>query len=246
MAGPAQTSLSFASHRNPEPVAVADRAKVLADPGFGRVFTDHMAVIRYTEGKGWHSAEVTARKPLMLDPASAVLHYAQEIFEGLKAYKLADGSMAMFRPDANARRFQHSAAASPCRSCRRSCSSSSIRQARRHRPRLVPDRRGRLALHPSVHVRQRGVPRRQAVVGISLSRDRLAGRRLLQERRAGGFDLGVAELHARRTGRHGCGQVRRQLRHEPRARRPRRPSTAAIRSCSSTRPSTNGSRNSAA
>jgi branched-chain amino acid aminotransferase len=88
---------------------VAERAKILADPGFGRAFTDHMAVIRYSEGQGWHSAAITARKPLMLDPAAAVLHYAQEIFEGLKAYKLADGSLAMFRPDANARRFQKSA-----------------------------------------------------------------------------------------------------------------------------------------
>jgi branched-chain amino acid aminotransferase len=108
---PAKTAsaLPFAIHRNTQPVPVADRAKVLADPGFGRAFTDHMAVIKYSEGRGWHSAEITARKPLLLDPASAVLHYAQEIFEGLKAYRLADGSLAMFRPDANARRFQQSA-----------------------------------------------------------------------------------------------------------------------------------------
>ena len=101
--------LSFALERNEKPVAVAERAKLLADPGFGRVFTDHMAVVRYSEGKGWHDAKITARKPLMLDPAAAVLHYAQEIFEGLKAYKRADGTMAMFRPDANARRFNASA-----------------------------------------------------------------------------------------------------------------------------------------
>ncbi|HEX4891747.1 MAG TPA: branched chain amino acid aminotransferase, partial [Hyphomicrobiaceae bacterium] len=100
---------SFVVERNAQAVPAAERAKLLADPGFGRVFTDHMAVIRYTEGTGWHDAKVTARKPLTLDPASAVLHYAQEIFEGLKAYRLADGSMAMFRPDANARRFQQSA-----------------------------------------------------------------------------------------------------------------------------------------
>jgi branched-chain amino acid aminotransferase len=104
-----KSPLSFAISRHPQPVAVTDRTKLLADPGFGRVFTDHMAVIRYTEGKGWHSAEICPRKPLMLDPASAVLHYAQEIFEGLKAYRHADGSLAMFRPDANARRFQQSA-----------------------------------------------------------------------------------------------------------------------------------------
>jgi branched-chain amino acid aminotransferase len=101
--------LSFAIERNAAPVAVANRANLLKDPGFGRVFTDHMAIVKYSEGKGWHDAKITARKPLMLDPASAVLHYAQEVFEGLKAYKLADGSMALFRPDANARRLNASA-----------------------------------------------------------------------------------------------------------------------------------------
>lgn len=100
---------TFALERNAQPVAVAERAKLLADPGFGRVFTDHMAVVRYSEGKGWYDARITARKPISLDPAAAVLHYAQEIFEGLKAYRLADGAMAMFRPDANARRFNASA-----------------------------------------------------------------------------------------------------------------------------------------
>lgn len=99
---------SFLIERSSESVSVAERNRIVADPGFGRVFTDHMAMIRYSEGKGWHDARITARKPLLLDPASAVLHYAQEIFEGLKAYRLADGSMAMFRPDANARRFRES------------------------------------------------------------------------------------------------------------------------------------------
>ena len=100
---------SFKLERNAEPVAVAERNRLLADPGFGRVFTDHMALIRYTEGKGWHDPKITARKPLTLDPAVAVLHYAQEVFEGLKAYRLADGTMALFRPEANARRFAKSA-----------------------------------------------------------------------------------------------------------------------------------------
>ena len=106
---PSDQTPSFVIERNAQPVAAAERAKLLADPGFGRVFSDHMAMIRYSEGKGWHDARITARKPLSLDPASAVLHYAQEIFEGLKAYRLADGSNALFRPDANARRFNASA-----------------------------------------------------------------------------------------------------------------------------------------
>ncbi|MGU0068257.1 branched-chain amino acid aminotransferase, partial [Klebsiella pneumoniae] len=94
---------------NPSPVAANERTARLVDPGFGRVFTDHMALIRYTEGRGWHDAQITARAPLTVDPSTAVLHYAQEIFEGLKAYRLDDGDVALFRADANARRFRDSA-----------------------------------------------------------------------------------------------------------------------------------------
>lgn len=106
----AQTgTLPFVIEPCSDPVDARERSSRIADPGFGRVFTDHMVMIRYTEGQGWHDARVTARKPLTLDPASSVLHYAQEIFEGLKAYRLDDGTMALFRPDANARRFRDSA-----------------------------------------------------------------------------------------------------------------------------------------
>ena len=91
------------------PVAAAERAARLVDPGFGRVFTDHMAVMRFSDERGWHSAHVGARTAVQMDPASSVLHYAQEIFEGMKAYRLADGGTALFRPEANARRFQDSA-----------------------------------------------------------------------------------------------------------------------------------------
>jgi branched-chain amino acid aminotransferase len=90
------------------PVPAEERARLLADPGFGRVFTDHMVIIEYDENEGWHDARLTARHPLTMDPASPVLHYAQEIFEGLKAYRRPDGA-ALFRPDANARRFAKSA-----------------------------------------------------------------------------------------------------------------------------------------
>ena len=92
-----------------KPVPAAERARLLADPGFGRVFTDHMAIIEYDEKDGWHDARVTAREPFMLDPASPVLHYAQEIFEGMKAYRRPGGGAALFRPEANARRFAKSA-----------------------------------------------------------------------------------------------------------------------------------------
>ena len=68
-----------------------------------------MVTIRYHEGQGWHDARIEPRAPIPMDPAAAVLHYAQEIFEGLKAYRTADGGATLFRPEANARRFQSSA-----------------------------------------------------------------------------------------------------------------------------------------
>lgn len=100
---------AFARDPHPSPVPASERDGMLVDPGFGRVFTDHMAIVRYTEGQGWHDAKITARGPIAMDPATAVLHYAQEIFEGLKAYHLPDGGAALFRPEMNARRFNESA-----------------------------------------------------------------------------------------------------------------------------------------
>ena len=100
---------AFTTVPHSTPTSPEDRAALMADPGFGRVFTDHMVTIRYTEGQGWHDAVLGPRQPIPLDPAAAVLHYAQEIFEGLKAYRLPDGSVASFRPEANAARFNLSA-----------------------------------------------------------------------------------------------------------------------------------------
>lgn len=105
----ADTAATFTRRAHPAPVSAADRDAAIANPGFGTVFTDHMASIDWSDGRGWHSATIGPREKLSLDPATAVLHYAQEIFEGLKAYKLADGSMALFRPEENARRFNASA-----------------------------------------------------------------------------------------------------------------------------------------
>ena len=105
-----KTAFAFSRHPTDRPVPADVRAGLLKDPGFGKVFSDHMVTIRWTQGRGWHDAEVRARAPIQLDPAAAVLHYGQEIFEGLKAYNLSDGSIALFRPEQNARRFQLSAA----------------------------------------------------------------------------------------------------------------------------------------
>ena len=101
--------IAFAHQTHPSPKAADVRAQILANPGFGTAFSDHMVQVTYDEGKGWHSAEVVPYGPIPLDPAAAVLHYAQEIFEGLKAYRLADGGIALFRPEANAARFNASA-----------------------------------------------------------------------------------------------------------------------------------------
>src|SRR5262245_61481640 len=90
--------LEFARQANPAPTPPEKRAAILRDPGFGRAFTDHMVTIRYSDGKGWHDAKVGPRGPISMDPAAAVLHYSQEIFEGLKAYRTADGGVVMFRP----------------------------------------------------------------------------------------------------------------------------------------------------
>ncbi len=74
--------------------------------GFGHIFTDHMFIMDYDEGQGWHDARIVPYQPLVLDPSALVFHYAQECFEGLKAYRCADGSVQLFRPDKNAERMQ--------------------------------------------------------------------------------------------------------------------------------------------
>jgi branched-chain amino acid aminotransferase len=101
--------MAFRVSRNPQPVAAQQRAEILARPGFGRYFTDHMVRIEWTEDAGWAEGEVVPYGSLTVDPASMSLHYGQLIFEGLKAYRQPDGSIASFRPDANAARFRRSA-----------------------------------------------------------------------------------------------------------------------------------------
>ena len=108
-AGVKAMNLTFEIQPAANPTPETERAAKLKDPGFGRVFTDHMALVRYNQAKGWHDARVESRANFPLDPATAVLHYAQEIFEGLKAYHRDDGGVNLFRPDANARRFRNSA-----------------------------------------------------------------------------------------------------------------------------------------
>ncbi|MDD2309537.1 MAG: branched-chain amino acid aminotransferase [Desulfuromonadaceae bacterium] len=77
--------------------------------GFGKYFADRMLLVEWKEGQGWCDARIQPHAPFVLDPSCMVFHYAQEIFEGLKAYKWADGRVALFRPEMNARRFNQSA-----------------------------------------------------------------------------------------------------------------------------------------
>jgi branched-chain amino acid aminotransferase len=90
-------------------VPAAERERIMANPGFGRVFTEHLAGISWDRQRGWHDAEVRPYGPIQMDPGTSVLHYAQAVFEGLKAFRQADGRIAVFRPEANAARFRRSA-----------------------------------------------------------------------------------------------------------------------------------------
>ena len=100
--------LDFRVDPTADPVPGAERDALLEDPRFGQVFTDHMVSLSYDADEGWHAPRVSALVPLSLHPATAVLHYAQEVFEGLKAHQRADGSIVLFRAGAHAARFNRS------------------------------------------------------------------------------------------------------------------------------------------
>lgn len=101
-------TLDITTTPSDSPRSEAEVAEILANPGFGVHFTDHMFTVEWTPEKGWHDARITKYGPLSMDPASAVLHYAQETFEGMKAYRHEDGSIWTFRPEENAKRMARS------------------------------------------------------------------------------------------------------------------------------------------
>jgi branched-chain amino acid aminotransferase len=101
--------MDFVVTKHTSPTSADLRQKLLVDLGFGRVYTDHMVTMRWTTEEGWHDARVTARAPFTIEPTSHVLRYAQEIFEGMKAYRTDSGAIALFRPELNAARFARSA-----------------------------------------------------------------------------------------------------------------------------------------
>ena len=100
---------SVPSTANPTPASAERRAQILDEPSFGTHFTDHMFVAEWSAGAGWQDPRVIPYGPLSIDPASSVLHYGQEVLEGLKAYAHPDGSIKTFRPYANAARMRRSA-----------------------------------------------------------------------------------------------------------------------------------------
>lgn len=101
--------MDFGLEPSPSPRSPEDRAEILANPGFGKHFTDHMVSIEFDADRGWHDAKVMPYGPLTLDPATNFIHYGQSIFEGMKAYRHSDGHLRTFRPLKNAERFQSSA-----------------------------------------------------------------------------------------------------------------------------------------
>jgi branched-chain amino acid aminotransferase len=103
------TMIEFDIRPSERPLAASAREAALVAPGFGKVFTDHMITLRWSAGSGWHDGRLTAVSPICLHPSALVFHYGQEIFEGLKAYRQDSGAVALFRPEANAARFNQSA-----------------------------------------------------------------------------------------------------------------------------------------
>src|SRR6478736_8338575 len=101
-------TLDITTTASDSPRSESEVAGILANPGFGTYFTDHMFTVEWTPDEGWHGARITKYGPLSMDPASAVLHYAQETFEGMKAYRHQDGLIWTFRPEENAKRMARS------------------------------------------------------------------------------------------------------------------------------------------
>ena len=103
------TSLNFTVNRTSTPTSDEAREEILQNPRFGKNFTDHMVTIEWSEDTGWHDARVRPYEAIPMDPATTVFHYGQALFEGIKAYRQPDGSIATFRPERNAARMQRSA-----------------------------------------------------------------------------------------------------------------------------------------
>ena len=239
-------SLQFVRHPHPSPVA-ADQARRAAGqsglrPGLHRSHGDHPLSARPRAGTTRASSRA---RPIPMDPAAAVLHYAQEIFEGLKAYRTADGGATLFRPRENARRFQKSAERLAMPMLPEELFLEAVDQLVSIDRDWIPDGDGSLYLRPFMFANEifLGV---KPSSELPVHRHRLVGRRVLQVGRRRGFGLGLATTT--RAPRRAAPAPPNAAATTPPAcsPRPKRPSTAATRSCSSTRSSSAGSRNWAA
>ena len=139
--------MQISTTRLDQPVEDARLAEILANPGFGVHFTDHMFTVEWTPDAGWHDARVTPYGPLTLDPATAVLHYAQETFEGMKAYRHGDGSIWTFRPEENAARMVRSRSGWRSPSCRSTTSCRRSTRWSRSTSAGCPTRQGEKSLY---------------------------------------------------------------------------------------------------
>ena len=230
-------SLTFDLHRNPTPASDERRAAIHANPGFGVFFTDHMVRAVWTKAGGWGDGRVEPYGPIQLMPSAAVLHYAQEIFEGLKAYRHADGSVWSFRPEANAERMQRSARRLALPELPTDDFVASLRALRR-------GRRARGCRRPAparpACTCGRSCSPREAFLGVRPANEvtycliASPGRGLLRRRPEAGDPVDLAALRPRRRRWHRRRQDRRQLRVLPRRASSRASSTAATRPSSST------------
>jgi len=106
---PSNAAIAFERRPSTTPASNAERKRLMTNPSFGDVHTDHMVLVDWSKTQGWHAARVVAYAPLQLDPATAVLHYGHSVFEGMKAFRQASGGIAIFRALDHARRFRRSA-----------------------------------------------------------------------------------------------------------------------------------------
>ena len=235
--------IEFDVHISDHPRPRAERERLLAAPGFGAVFTDHMVTIRWTAERGWHDARLEPYGPLTLDPATQVFHYAQEIFEGLKAYRQAGGSVAIFRPWANAARFNSSARRMAMPELPEETFVRAIELLVAQDRAWVSDTAEHsLYLRPFMIATQVGLGINRPSQSYQFTAHRLARRGLLPERDQAGHRLAVAGVHPRRTRRYRRDQVRRQLRRLVRRPAAGRSTTAATRSSGWTPRNAAGSR----
>ncbi len=198
------------------PATAKDREAILADPGFGRSFTDNLVRATWTVDEGWHDARLEAYAPIALDPATNFMHYGQAIFEGLKAYRHADGSVKAFRPLQNAERFASSARRLAMAELPVELFIGSIEALVRQDRDWVPDGQEKsLYLRPFMISTEIGLGRAPGQP-VRVPAHRVTGGSVLPAGPQAGQRVAVRRLRAGGAGGHGRGEVRRQLRGLPR------------------------------